>query len=58
MSKRSEKLGELEQKLQKGVEEFFSSDRYAQLLQIMSKFHQYSFNNSLLIAMQCPHCSA
>ena len=57
MSTRTEKLNELEQKLQQGVAEFFTSDRYAQLLLIMSKFHSYSFNNCLLIAMQCPHAS-
>lgn len=57
MSTRTEKLTELEQKLKQGVSEFFTSDRYAQLLLIMNKFHSYSFNNCLLIALQCPHAS-
>lgn len=42
------------EQLEKGVSEVFESDQYKQYLQVMSKFHSYSYNNILLIAMQCP----
>lgn len=42
------------ERLEKGVSEVFESDQYKQYLQVMSKFHSYSYNNILLIAMQCP----
>lgn len=40
--------------LKAGVEELFTSERYADYLKTMAKFHNYSFNNTLLIAMQRP----
>lgn len=40
--------------LEAGVENIFTGDKYTQYLQTMSKFHRYSFNNTLLIAMQRP----
>ena len=40
--------------LETGVENIFTGEKYAQYLQTMSKFHRYSFNNTLLIAMQRP----
>lgn len=40
--------------LETGVENIFTGNKYAQYLQTMSKFHRYSFNNTLLIAMQRP----
>ena len=40
--------------LETGVGNIFTGDKYAQYLQTMSKFHRYSFNNTLLIAMQRP----
>ena len=40
--------------LETGVENIFTGDKYALYLQTMSKFHRYSFNNTLLIAMQRP----
>lgn len=51
------KLDEIEQKLKTGVKEFFTSERYMELLKIMSRFHNYSFNNALLIATQCPQAT-
>ena len=51
---RKEQLQEIEERLKNGVEEYFTSEKYASLLRIMSKFHNYSFNNTLLIAMQKP----
>lgn len=55
--KRNEQMKEIEMKLQAGVEEYFQSEKYATLLKIMSKFHNYSFNNCLLIMLQCPYAS-
>ena len=42
------------QNLETGVAELFTSERYQEYLKTMSKFHSYSFNNTLLIAMQRP----
>ena len=42
------------QSLESGVEEFFTSNRYQEFLKTMAKFHNYSFNNTMLIAMQRP----
>lgn len=42
------------QSLESGVEELFTSNRYQEFLKIMAKFHNYSFNNTMLIAMQRP----
>ena len=40
--------------LESGVEDFFTSEKYGAYLKTMTKFHRYSFNNTLLIAMQRP----
>lgn len=40
--------------LESGVEDFFTSEKYGEYLKTMTKFHRYSFNNTLLIAMQRP----
>lgn len=42
------------QSLEFGVEKLFTSNRYQEYLKTMAKFHNYSFNNTLLIAMQRP----
>lgn len=42
------------QSLESGVEELFTSHRYQEFLKTMAKFHNYSFNNTMLIAMQRP----
>lgn len=42
------------QSLESGVEELFTSNRYKEFLKTMAKFHNYSFNNTMLIAMQRP----
>lgn len=49
-----QKVKEITEQLEQGVAEVFTSDNFIQYLQVMSKFHDYSFNNCLLIAMQCP----
>lgn len=42
------------QSLESGVEELFTSNCYQEFLKTMAKFHNYSFNNTMLIAMQRP----
>lgn len=44
--------------LETGVAVLFTSDRYQEYLRTMAKFHRYSFNNTLLIAMQRPDTGA
>ena len=53
-SKRKEKLAAIIQKLENGVNELFTSENYRDYLRTMSQFRQYSFNNTLLIALQKP----
>lgn len=48
------KYQEITEKLLNGVTEVFQGDRFKQYLQTMSKFHSYSFRNSLLIHLQMP----
>lgn len=52
-----EKLQAITEKLEKGVKELFESDKYKEYLSVMSKFHNYSFRNTLLILMQKPDAS-
>jgi|GEM_PF-351431 len=54
---RKEQIQEISEKLEKGLEELFDSDKYRDYLKCMSKFSSYSFNNSLLIALQKPEAS-
>ena len=51
---RAEAVKEITEKLEHGLEELFDSDKFKEYLDTMSKFYHYSFNNSLLIAMQKP----
>ena len=55
--KPAEKLKEITDRLEQGIRELFDSKRYKEYLRVMSKFHNYSFNNTLLIAMQKPDAS-
>lgn len=54
MNKYMEHLSEL---LSEGLEKYSCSEQYKNLLSVMSKFHSYSANNCLLIALQCPEAS-
>lgn len=49
-----EQVNEIMEQLEKGVAELFESDKFKEYLTCMSKFHNYSLNNTLLIAMQKP----
>ena len=55
--KPADKLKEITDRLEQGITELFESERYKEYLRVMSKFHNYSFNNTLLIAMQKPDAS-
>ena len=49
-----ERLAELTDRLESGIKELYASGRYAEYLAAMSKFHNYSYGNALLILAQCP----
>ena len=48
----AERMKEITDRLETGIQELFESERYKAYLTTMSKFHSYSFNNTILIAMQ------
>ena len=49
-----ERLKDITDSIEKGIQELFQSDKYAQYLRTMSRFHKYSVNNTMLIYMQRP----
>lgn len=53
----TEEMKQVLEELEKGVQEVFTSGRYEAYLKTLSKFHNYSFNNTLLIFMQKPDAS-
>lgn len=55
--KREEQMKEITERLEQGVQELFTSEKYMEYLKTMSQFHNYSFNNTLLIAMQKPEAT-
>ena len=52
-----ERLKEITDSIEKGIQELFESDKYAQYLRTMSRFHRYSVNNQMLIYMQKPEAT-
>ena len=52
-----QKVQEITDKLEEGLKELFESEKYKTYLSTMSKFHNYSFNNTLLVAMQKPEAT-
>ena len=52
-----QKVKEITDKLEEGLKELFESEKYKNYLSTMSKFHNYSFNNTLLIALQKPEAT-
>ena len=52
-----QKVQEITDKLEEGLKELFESEKYETYLSTISKFHNYSFNNTLLIAMQKPEAT-
>ena len=53
----ADRMKEITDRLETGIQELFESERYKAYLTSMAKFHSYSFNNTLLIAMQKPDAS-
>ena len=53
-NRNAQQVREITDKLEQGLKELFESDRFKEYLTTMSKFYNYSFNNTLLIAMQKP----
>lgn len=51
---RADRVSELLEKLEDGVQAVFQSDNYRNYLEVMSRFHRYSFRNTILIWLQCP----
>lgn len=52
-----DRLKEITDSIEQGIRDLFQSDRYAQYLRTMSRFHRYSVNNTMLIYMQKPDAS-
>lgn len=57
MAARQQAIKEITEKLEQGVKDLFDSERYREYLNTMSKFHNYSLNNTILIAMQKPEAT-
>ena len=53
----AQQVREITDKLEQGIKELFESERFKEYLRTMSKFYNYSFNNTLLIAMQKPEAT-
>ena len=51
-NRNAQQVREITDKLEQGIKELFESDRFKEYLTTMSKFYNYSFRNTLLIAMQ------
>ena len=56
-SNREEKMSEIQERLMNGTKEIYDSGKWAEYISVMSKFSNYSINNCILIASQCPHAS-
>lgn len=56
-NRNAQQVREITDKLEQGIQELFESERYKEYLNTMSKFYRYSFNNTLLIAMQKPEAT-
>lgn len=54
---REERMSEIQEKLFAGIKEIYESGKWAEYISVMSKFPNYSINNCILIASQCPQAS-
>ncbi len=52
-----DKIKEITEELEKGILEVFETEKYKEYLNVMSKFHKYSFRNTLLISQQNPNAT-
>lgn len=57
LSAQAEKVKEITEKLEYGIKELFESRKYEEYLRTLSKLHNYSFNNTVLISLQKPDAS-
>lgn len=53
-AKQQEKIKHTTEKLEQGIQDFLSGEQFQDYLKVMSRFHNYSYSNSILIAMQRP----
>lgn len=53
-SKAPDRMKEITDRLEQGIQELFNSEKFTEYLKTMSKFYNYSYNNVLLISMQRP----
>lgn len=56
-NRNAQQVREITDRLEQGIKELFESERFKEYLRTMSKFYKYSFNNTLLIAMQKPEAT-
>ena len=52
-----ERLKDITDSIERGIQDLFQSDKYAEYLRTMSRFHKYSVNNTMLIYMQKPNAT-
>ena len=52
-----ERMKEIVAGIEDGIQKLFQSDKYAEYLRTMSRFHSYSVNNTILIHLQMPNAS-
>lgn len=52
-----QRLKDITDSIERGIEDLFQSDKYAEYLRTMSRFHRYSVNNTMLIYMQKPNAT-
>ena len=56
-NRQQQEIKEITDNVEQGVKELFESEKYKVFLHTMSKFHNYSLNNTMLIAMQMPEAT-
>jgi len=54
MAQKTDAMQAVTEKLERGIREFFDSEKHKSYLKAMSRFHDYSLNNCILIASQAP----
>ena len=54
IKQQQQKIKEATEQLEAGIKDFFSSGNFQEYLNVMSRFHTYSYSNSIMIAMQKP----
>ena len=52
-----ERLKDITDSIERGIQDLFQSDKYAEYLRTMSRFHKYSVNSQMLIYMQKPNAT-